>query len=459
MTPLIFTTLYLIYLSLICQSLIMYDSVGYEISGQELVQNGLAGYFKTGPHREPIYPLLIAGAMQLAKTFSLEYRWVLKLLHIFILVLTQALAFVMLRGLNVDRWIRTAAIVYMGVSPVLVNSAFWVYSEIAVLPQILLIILLAARSWNDIATSAKWSTHLWNGIGLGAALFLALCVKGIFEALTPLLLIPFVILIKSPRYRRAALTVVMTCAACFYIPLNAYKWANHVGNGNFAFTNRAAWALYGNTARRALPLGPGKIKAAFAYAANPHYCYNVSDKANCDFWSYIPSDQLGMGRLQELSQQGLSNQKINHMMMSESLQLAWKNPLQQIFLAEVESLKMFFWETTNAGQVTYPDWLEKLYKLPWLEPFLVVTTAFLSMGALGHLIVVGWRRRKELFDPGQSYSQALVLFMTVMLLAYGFAHSFFFVLQRYSIPIAPVWVIAIAFWSNHLWGRKRIQSG
>ena len=79
--------------------------------------------------------------------------------------------------------------------------------------------------------------------------------------------------------------IFLTCAAAFYIPVTSYKFLNQTLNGHFAFTNRASWALYGNTVRRQEPLNPKRLAAALAYIPSPHLCYVVLDQDNCDFWS------------------------------------------------------------------------------------------------------------------------------------------------------------------------------
>ena len=451
MMPFVLSLIYLLYLSLICQTLFIYDSIGYERLGERMLHHGLITYIQNGPEREPLYILVIAAAMRLAEVFSLDARWALKLLQIALLAATQILAFFILKGLRVNGWCRSLAVLYIGISPALVNSALWVYSEIAALPLVLAAVLASAKAWADIHGHAGRARLAVNGTAAGTALALCMFVKGIFEMIAPLLMLPFVLLAMRalrkdlPRTAGRAMLVVMCCAAAFYIPVTAYKYANLKLNGHFTFTDRGAWALYGNTARRVEPLTVPRLKAALAYIPSPHLCYVVMDQGNCDFWSYKPSDNYGRTKLQELYNNGTPKDRIDPELMRLSVGKAMEHPLQYAFLAFLETLKMLFWETSKAGQVMYPDWVDHVYHQPWFDPALVTVTALLSLWGLVYLTRTCWRNRDQLHLPAGSYSSALALFLLLMLLAYAFAHSFFFVLQRYSLPAAPLWVIAAAF--------------
>ena len=66
--------IYWIYLLFSSQMVIQYDSLDYEQLGRILKQDGWLEYFKTGPNREPIYPLLISWAMRIAYAFCCARR-------------------------------------------------------------------------------------------------------------------------------------------------------------------------------------------------------------------------------------------------------------------------------------------------------------------------------------------------------------------------------------------------
>ena len=456
MTPIVLSLIYLFYLSLICQSLMIYDSLAYQALGNDLLHHGCVWFFQTGPQREPLYPLTVAASMHLAKVFSTDDSWILKLMQIGFLVLTQVLALTILRRLKVNRWITGLAVFYIGISPALVNSTIWVYSEIAALPLVLTVVLAAAHAWHKIFSPDPWWAQAMHGFVLGISLFLAVCVKDIFEAVAPFFMLAFIALFMAARRKRLypvaqrALVVIMACAAAFYVPVTSYKTANKMLNGNFTFTDRGAWALYGMAAKRADPLKVSQIPPALAYIANPHFCYAVADKDSCDGWSYVRSDIYGMTRLHDIADQGVPKEKIYPLMVQQAFQKIAQHPLQYAFLSFLESLKMFFWETCRGGQATYPDWLEHIYNARGVEPAFIVVSSLASMCAFVYLLWYGWRHRQKLFHPSENDAQALAGFMVLMLTAYAFAHSFFFVLQRYALPMAPLWVIAIAFWVNNV---------
>src|SRR5690242_13678794 len=89
-----FTFVYLIYLSLICQTVMIYDSIGYEQLGRRLYTDGFGGYVLGGPEREPLYPLFLAGAMRLSDFCGIDYAQIQKWMQVGLLMLTQVLAYV-----------------------------------------------------------------------------------------------------------------------------------------------------------------------------------------------------------------------------------------------------------------------------------------------------------------------------------------------------------------------------
>src|SRR5437867_3879842 len=121
---------YWIYLLLTAKTIIVFDSVEYEHLGNMLYHQGWVEYFKTGPNREPLYPLFIAFSMKLADVFSLPYILILKVIQISILFLSQCLIYRLLKRLQIRETIVGLTILYWGISPAIVNSALSLYSEV-----------------------------------------------------------------------------------------------------------------------------------------------------------------------------------------------------------------------------------------------------------------------------------------------------------------------------------------
>ena len=66
--------------------------------------------FKTGPNREPVYPLLVSISMKMADLFVVSYQKILAAFQILILFLTQILSLKILKRLRVSKVWRAFAI-------------------------------------------------------------------------------------------------------------------------------------------------------------------------------------------------------------------------------------------------------------------------------------------------------------------------------------------------------------
>jgi len=64
---------YWLYLSVTVHMAIVFDSINYVALGKMLYAHGWIDYFKTGPNREPLYPLLIALSMHIEHFTGLAY--------------------------------------------------------------------------------------------------------------------------------------------------------------------------------------------------------------------------------------------------------------------------------------------------------------------------------------------------------------------------------------------------
>src|SRR3989338_8297690 len=62
------------YLLFASKMVIVYDAMAFERLGKMIYQSGLVEYFRTGPHNEPFFPLLIAFSMRVADFSSIPYQ-------------------------------------------------------------------------------------------------------------------------------------------------------------------------------------------------------------------------------------------------------------------------------------------------------------------------------------------------------------------------------------------------
>ena len=436
----ILSLMYWCYLSISTRMIITFDSIDYEALGRMIQSHGWTTYFTTGPHREPLYPLLIAISMSFENMTGLAYVKIMAFLGVILLLLTQALTYWILRLLNIRQGVCALALAYLALSPSLNNAAFSLYSEIAAFPILLGITLVSFFAWEAMNNYQLPKALAFSAL-LGILLTIATLIKAIFECISPAYLIIFFTLILLTDKKRKATTLLLCVAAAasfFYIPITGYKGLNKHYNGNFVITNRGSWALYGNTARRMEPLTLKRFAEALAYAPGEGVCHGLFGAQECDFWSFKKSDEFGFSKLNELGQEHLSADEINTAFLGLSTRLALQNPLQYSLLTTVEGLKMFFWESTQIGFVEYPHWLQKIYNTKLINNGLRFITSLITISAFISLLL-GTLRTKN---------SPLCLLISILISLYFLFFSFFFILTRYALPIAPLYLIIIGVWIN-----------
>jgi len=453
-TAFIFSSLYWIYLAFICQMLIWDDAVGYEATGKLLIEDGWQEFFKTGPGREPLYPFLVSLSMQIGQWLSTSYKTIQIFFQILILFCTQYLLFMILKNLKINKWIMALTILYFGFSPALVFSAFRLYSEIAAYPFILLIILLGSLSWQRLHHPQKDYVGIsFLAFGLGCAFILTTFVKGIYEIIAPLCLFPVMMFSIQSFFKKEKIACIHSLVFLFVFFLTfqgtviTYKLINKAYNNRFALTDRGPWALYGNTARRMEKMTSQRIASALAYVFRPEYCYKKFGDETCKFWHYSTSDGFGHAKNGELQHTNRSQDDIDKMLVMLSIQRAFSNPFQYVFLMIIESLKMFFWEFRSIAYVVYPSWLIKIFYFGPFNDGLSSLMALLTLLALVYSGQYVWKRRMEIFSSKADPDKRLITIGCIFFftLAHIGFHSLFFILPRYAFPIVPLYLIMMAF--------------
>lgn len=423
---------------------IIFDSIGYENLGKMLAQQGWVEFFKTGPNREPFYPALIAFSMKLGKIFGLSYQLIQVLIQLLILLFTQILTLRILRILKINDCLSALTILYLGISPAIVNSALSLFSEIVTYPLILGVMLLIYRSWLSF-TGPRFRIIL---LAIATSLLFVLMTlsKGIFELVTPVFFFLFLISALFTRNRKFivnTLVYLIFFLVIFYSLINSYKSANRIFNGSFTITNRGVLALYGPTARRMEPLTRERFLTALAYVPGEGVCRSLFGEEKCHFWHFWKAEEFALQKANELSKTNMPPDILNNKLISLSKQKVRQNPVQYGLLIAVEGLKMFFWESTQVGCVGYSVGLTKLFT--WM-PFknglrlgmsLVTFLAFVYLGALF------WRERKDVL---KTESSLLFLYLCVLFIfSFISSYSIFSILVRYLFPIVPLYLIIIAY--------------
>lgn len=443
--PFSISIVYWTYLFFSTQTIIIFDSLDYQALGQIIQADGWIKYFETGPNREPFYPLLISTSMYFSKLLTCSYLPILKFIQLLILLSAQILSLKVLQKLKINSFITTTIILYIGFSPALINTALSLYSEIITYPFILGIIILSEKLYTQLTTKKKIQHLLPTIMGLSFCLTASTFSKSIFEIITPFYLIVFLFLLLQSKKSSLIQTILAISLSFlfFYIPVSFYKSMNKKYNGQYVLTNRGAWALYGNTARRMKELTFKKVLTAITYAPGEGVCLKFFDKNNCNFWSFQKSDELGYGKLHELTAQKLSNEKREKILLIESRDLILSNPFQYGLFYIIEGFKTVFWESTQIGFVKYPPGLTKLYIwTPFKDGLRLFMSLFTFLSIVYTLIF--------LFKNKTHPAKLILFYILCLLFLHAGFYSFFFILTRYSLPVAPLYLILIAFTFNEI---------
>lgn len=454
-----------LYLLFSSQILIQFDAIGYEHLGILFYKKGWIEFFQTGPNREPFYPLLISFTMRMGDMIGISYHYVQKVFQISILLMTLWLTFKLLKKIKIHPSITAAAVLYLGLSPAILNSTFSLFSEIMTYPFILGIIVISAKSWQAILHD-KRRDIIWLGICLACLFLILVLIKGIFEAILPLFLMSFLVLLFyccCRKNRDQSFNCMLFIAAvflCFQISLAAYKSLNYKFNHHFTVTNRGPWLLYGNAAKRIEPLSSRRLLAGITYIAGEGVCRQVFGDEECIYWSFRRADYHGYSKLQELSNTKIPESKIDGALVRLTLEKISENPFQYIFLLVLEGLKMLFWETTRLGNVAYPSWLETIFDNTIIKNILRLVMSILTIASWIYVINAVYQNKKALFSNQENNVGMLILFFSCVLVsAYVLSHSLFSIITRYALPLTPLYLIFIAFALQNFIFRKSIIKG
>jgi len=421
------------------------DAIGYESLGKMLAEKGWSEYFLTGPNREPFYPLLVSVSMRIGAFFSFSYQPIQVLLQLSILFIAQLMTLRILRLLNINDWISAFTILYLGFSPAILNSALSLFSEISTYPLILAIILLSYRSW--ISFSGRKRKIALLAIASGLAFFITTLNKAIFEIITPAFTIMFflsTLLVRSRRFVLNALMYAVVLLCVFYALITGYKFTNKAFNNNFALTNRGDFLTYGTVARRVEPLTAGRFLAALAYIPGEGVCRDIFGEEKCFFWSFKKSDELGKAKVKALRESGLRAEEVNKEIIRSAFKKILDNPAQYVLLWFMEGLKMFFWESTQIGFVSYPAVLTKLFGWVPLKDGLRLLMSVLTFVTLAYLAVFLFRERRNLFKP-QKNSHILLFLSVLFIILFNAAYAVFLILPRYVLSVVPLYLYICAF--------------
>lgn len=445
---------YWVYLAFNARMVIVYDSVGYELLGKMIADKGWIEFFKTGPNREPFYPALIALSMRIGSISGINYQFIIVVMQFLSLLLTQILALRIMRILNINNLIAAVTILYLGISPALVNSALSLYSEIATYPFMLAILILTYGSWRSFSGPMKGV--IIQAVMTGLVFVAMLLNRAIFELVTPLFLavsmVP-VVLSGSRKLIVNSIAYLAVFSIVFYSSVYGYKSLNKIYNGHLTVTNRGAYLLYGNTALRTGPFNGEQLLVCSANIFGEKVGRRLFGEEKNNRWFGWDATAVGYAKIAELNKTGLSDDEINKNLVSLSLQKAARNPGAFMLYAAIEGMKIFFWESTQMGFVSYPARLAGLFNQAPLKNGLRFGISLVTLSAVLYLAVLVWRNRKDLLAEDEPF---LFIYMCLSLIFFfTVSHSLFCIITRYALPIAPLFLILIAlFFQKTLCARK-----
>ena len=449
---------YWMYLFFFSSMAVVYDAAGYEGLGRLLYKNGWAEFFRGGPNREPLYPLSIAMSMHLADILNVPYQKIQTVFQILILFVVQILTLKIMTMCSFKKWTKILAVLYLGFSPAVVNAAFSLFSEILAMPFVLLIIILALRFWKEAQDSRNKQIVLAS-IYFSLAFIGAICVKAIFQYILLIFILIFLIdgIGAFLQNRKKVLQrIVWGSLIMFFLVggfVNGYKYLNKIYNGKFDFTNRYDFLLFGTAYKRVQPLSRDVWLAHFASIPGNSFCESIVNKEACLYPQFYGGDALWPLVLPPLLE-GIPEQKIPSKTVELSITEIKKNPVQYFFLTGLESLKMGFWESTQIGFVNYPELLAQLFSNKLFKNGIRLILSLLTYAGLFLILLEIFKSRRKLTEFNSVPNTTQILFLIFCtIVSFTGLYSVFAILSRFALPIAPLYVICMAYFLDRITGR------
>jgi len=442
---------YWLYLIFASQMSVKFDAADYEFIGALIYQKGWIEFFKTGPHREPLYPLVIAIAMKIADRLSISYYMVQKVIQVLILFATQLLALGLLRRLKIREGIQWITLLYIGFSPAIVNSTFSLFAEIITYPFVLTIVLLSVLSWRAIFCEG-WGRVARLAVLTAVAFILATLGKGVFQyvfwAYLSLVgcLIVYALVKRDSILSRHCAIYVLLAFMIFSVPIGMFKSANQMHNGNYVLTNRFADLLFGNAVKRTKALPPRMILAHIASVPGAGVCRLFFTEEECAYCEFQKADYYRSTLLGEVKQ-ATPSEKITSETIALAVKKAFERPAQYVLLMAIESLRMPFWESAHLGNVVYPIWLQGVYDLVFFKNTLRLLISLATYVSLFYLFLFVMKNRRQLLDFKSADSERVQICFLILFLIFVYTalHSFFSIVTRYALPISFLYLLGIAF--------------
>ena len=444
---------------------IVFDSIDYENTGKIIYQQGWLEFFRTGPHREPLYPALIAAAMAVGDFFSVNYQPVLKVFQVSFLLFSQVLLLILLRRLQIRQGISLAVVLYAGISPAMINAAYSVYYEIVSFPFVIAVVLLAASLWLDIHQRKNYDAIFGGALLFGVCFSFLALGRGVFEYVFYFFILSFGAASimafggKRPQVARRALMVVAT-ALLIVLPVTVgMKAMNFRYNGQYVFCRSHLSILLASAYKRAQPISLSIVGAHLAMIPGTGICPKFFSQEECDYADWYGTEHFRstvvVPRMAMIPRDQQSRE-----VFRLTLDKTMEHPVQYFFFFIVEALKMPFWESTKIGFVGYPARWTVAYDSPLLRFGLRLFLACLTMAGFIFVSFHLWSsRHRVLGSPLGQQQRALLFFIWLMIAGYTLVYALCYVITRYALPIAALYIACIAFMMHTLSARAIAGNG
>jgi len=189
------------------------------------------------------------------------------------------------------------------------------------------------------------------------------------------------------------------------------------------------------------------------------FCSSVFRDEECNSWNFIAQDNFAETKLIELSLKYKNNNDVNDELMSITKNLIITHPIHYTISSLIDSTKMLYWESTRIGYVTYPGWLSTIFNFVPVVIFFRIFPALVTFLGLLLSSIYLLKNRNQLnssFDhnPPQTI---IICSIYLMIIPYIALHSLITPVIRYIFPIAPLYLIIIAFCADSLLIRPNRQ--
>ncbi len=440
---------YWIFLFQKTEMLIVFDSIGYRDVGALIYEKGWIEFFKTGVHREPLYYCLIALSMKIGNVLSISYESVLKGIQILFLFISQLILFNLLSILRIRKTIKLLTVLYFGLSPAINNSALSMFSEIAVVPFVLMGVLFSFElgeavivgNAKDIVILSILNAFNFLMVTLGKGLFVY-----IFYLYCLLLIIFSVVFLFKKNYFKMSLLMFATVFmfVLFAVPVHFYKDMNRKYNGFYKLSSADLSIFLGSTYKRTEALNPRKLAAYLASVPGTGVCNLFFTKEECDYCDWYGSD-AHRTKFLTWAYANIPAGQIDALTLKMSLGKIAQHPFRYFFLTSIEIFKMPFWESTQIGYVEYPRFMQSFYDWKPFRYGIRLGVALITIISFFFIACFVFRKRKEVLNRSADARIERMLFLILLILsAFSGIYASCYVIPRYALPIASLYLLLIA---------------